>query len=126
MNDISFFYYPADVKIPEPLGTVTFEQFLRANKSPSPSISGIFSQISDASAAGNMELKDKLKSKLYYFTPCVKTNGAGRKYDNITGFTGLMVLDFDKLQDAPAFKQFLFDAVPSIIAAYLSPSKKRM
>jgi hypothetical protein len=35
-----------------------------------------------------------------------------------------MVLDFDKLPDAPAFKQFLFDAVPSIVAAYLSPSKK--
>jgi hypothetical protein len=124
MNDISFFYYPADVKIPEPLGTVTFEQFLRANKSPSPSISGIFSEISDATSAGNMELKDKLKSKLYYFTPCVKTNGAGRRYDNITGFTGLMVLDFDKLENAPAFKKFLFDAIPSIIAAYLSPSKK--
>lgn len=124
MSDISFFYYPADVTIPKPLGTVNLKQFLRANKSPNPDISGIFEQISAATNVGDMELKHKLKSKLYYFTPCVQTNGEGRKYDNIVGFTGLMVLDFDKLDDAPAFKQFLFDAIPSIVAAYLSPSKK--
>lgn len=124
MNDISFFYYPADVTIPKPLGKVNFNQFLRANKNPSPDISGIFQQISDATNAGNMALKDKLKSKLYYFTPCVQTDGNGRSYSNITGFTGLMVLDFDKLENATEFKQFLFDSVPSIVAAYLSPSKK--
>jgi hypothetical protein len=124
MNDISFFYYPADVTIPKPLGKVTFKQFLRANKNPSPDISGIFEQISDATNAGDVALKAKLKSKLYYFTPCVTTDGLGRSYTNITGFTGLMVLDFDKLDNAPAFKQFLFDAIPSIVAAYLSPSKK--
>jgi hypothetical protein len=124
MNNTSFFYYPADVTIPKPLGTVTLKQFLRANKSPSSDISGIFEQISAATNIGDMELKHKLKSKLYYFTPCVQTDGNGRCYANITGFTGLMVLDFDKLDDAPAFKQFLFDAIPSIVAAYLSPSKK--
>lgn len=123
MNNISFFYYPSDVTIPKPLGTVTFKQFLRANKTPNPDISGVFSQIEAATVSGDMELKGRLKSKLYYFTPCVKTNGLGRCYANITGFTGLMVLDFDKLDDAPAFKKFLFDAVPSIVAAYLSPSK---
>lgn len=124
MNNTSFFYYPADVTIPKPLGSVTFKQFLRANKTPSPDISGIFEQISAATDVGDLELKHKLKSKLYYFTPCVQTDGNGRCYTNITGFTGLMVLDFDKLDNAPAFKQFLFDAVPSIIAAYMSPSKK--
>lgn len=124
MNDISFFYYPADVTIPKPLGVVNFKQFLRANKKPSSTISGIFEQISAATDAGDMDLKHKLKSKLYYFTPCVQTDGNGRCYANITGFTGLMVLDFDKLDDAPAFKKFLFDAIPSIVVAYLSPSKK--
>lgn len=124
MNNTSFFYYPADVHIPTPLGKVSFKQFLRANKTPSTDISGIFEQISAATNAGDMELKHKLKSKLYYFTPCVQTDGNGRCYANITGFTGLMILDFDKLDDAPAFKQFLFDAIPSIVAAYLSPSKK--
>lgn len=124
MNKPSFFYYPADVTIPKPLGTVTFKQFIRANKSPSADISGVFSQIEAATISGDLALKGKLKSKLYYFTPCVQTDGIGRCYDNITGFTGLMVLDFDNLENAPAFKQFLFDAIPSIIAAYLSPSKK--
>lgn len=124
MNNTSFFYYPADVTIPKPLGSVTLKQFLRANKNPSPDISGIFEQISAATLSGDRELKDKLKSKLYYFTPCVQTDGNGRCYANIIGFTGLMVLDFDKLENAPAFKQFLFDAIPSIVAAYMSPSKK--
>ena len=60
MNSKSFFYYPADVTIPEPLGVVTFKQFLRANKNPNPDISGIFEQISAATNIGDMELKHKL------------------------------------------------------------------
>jgi hypothetical protein len=124
MNDISFFYYPADVTIPKPIGKVTFEQFLKANKTPKGEIVSLFEQISAATNAGDSELKHKLKSKLYYFTPCVQTDGNGRCYANITSFTGLAILDFDKLDDAPAFKQFLFNAMPSIVAAYMSPSKK--
>lgn len=123
-KDTTFFYYPADIHIPEPLGTVSLKSFLRANKTPSDDVKGIFSKIEEATKAGDMELKAKLKSNLYYFTPCVKTNGKGRSYSNITGFTGFMVLDFDKIDNAEEFKQFLFNAVPSIIAAYLSPSKK--
>ena len=124
MNNISFFYYPADIRIPTPIGRVTFQQFLKANKSPKGEIVSLFEQIEEATKKGDLELKSKLKEKLYYFTPCVETDGIGRCYSNIRSFTGLAVLDFDKLPDAPAFKQFLFDNLKCIVAAYLSPSKK--
>lgn len=124
MEEVSFFYYPADVHIPTPLGRVTLEQFLRANKSPKGEIISLFEQIEEATEKGDLDLKGKLKSKLFYFTPCVETDGIGRCYSNIRGFTGLMVLDFDKLDNAPAFKQFLFDNLKCVVAAYLSPSKK--
>lgn len=124
MKEVSFFYYPADVHIPTPLGRVTFAQFLKANKEPKDEIISLFSQIEEATKKGDLNLKGKLKSKLFYFTPCVETDGIGRCYSNIRGFTGLMVLDFDKLDNAPAFKQFLFDNLKCVVAAYLSPSKK--
>lgn len=124
MQEVSFFYYPANVHIPTPLGRVTFAQFLKANKEPKDEIVSLFSQIEEATKKGDLELKGKLKEKLFYFTPCVETDGIGRCYSNIRGFTGLMVLDFDKLENAPAFKQFLFDNLKCVVAAYLSPSKK--
>jgi hypothetical protein len=121
---MKFHYYPADVTVPSPLGEVSLEQFITANKSPKKDVREIFTQIEQAARVGDLKLKDELKSKLYYFTPCVKTDGKGRSYHNITGFNGVMVLDFDKIDNAEEFKQFLFNAVPSIICAYLSPSKK--
>lgn len=124
MKDISFFYYEANIHNPTPLGRVTLEQFLRANKSPKGKIISLFEQIEEATEKGDLDLKGKLKSKLFYFTPCVETDGIGRCYSNIRGFTGLAVLDFDKLDNAPAFKQFLFDNLKCVVAAYLSPSKK--
>lgn len=124
VENLSFFYYEANIHNPTPLGKVTLEQFLRANKSPKGEIISLFEQIDEATKKGDLDLKGKLKSKLFYFTPCVETDGIGRCYTNIKGFTGLMVLDFDKLPDAPAFKQFLFDNLKCVVAAYLSPSKK--
>lgn len=124
VENLSFFYYEANIHNPTPLGRVTLEQFLRANKSPKGEIVSLFEQIEEATKKGDQDLKGKLKSKLFYFTPCVETDGIGRCYSNIRGFTGLMVLDFDKLPDAPAFKQFLFDNLKCVVAAYLSPSKK--
>jgi len=123
-KDTEFFYYPADIRAPKPLGKVTLESFIKSHKQPKKSVLDIFDRIEAATRIGNLELKDKLKSQLYYFTPCVTTDGLGRSYSNIVSFNGLMVLDFDKIDNAKGFKEFLFKAVPSIIAAYLSPSKK--
>lgn len=119
-----FHYYEADIQQPTPIGVVTLRQFLKRTKNPKKEILELFSQIEDAAKIGDLDLKDKLKSKLYYFTPCVVMNGNGRSYSDIVSFTGLLVLDFDKIDNAVDFKNFLFNANKSIIAAYTSPSKK--
>ena len=118
-----FFYYSANIKNPIPLGEITLKQFIRANKNPKGEIISLFEKISEATKNGDMELKSKLKENLFYFTPCVTTDGVGRCYSNITGFNGFAVLDFDKLPDAPAFKQFLFYNLKCVVAAYLSASR---
>ena len=66
----------------------------------------------------------KLKQHLYHATPAVVLDGSGRGYKNIIGFTGLMVLDFDKIDNAKEFKEFLFNEYKFIIAAWLSASGK--
>lgn len=120
---ILFQYYSADISKPNPIGWISLEKFIDSIKEPKPEILELFDKIERAASEGNLQLKDRLKSKLYYFTPCVKLNGS-RCYSNITDFTGLMVLDFDKIDNAEEFKQFLFNAIPSIVCGYLSPSKK--
>ena len=80
----------------------------------------IIDQIAQAAKAGNVKLTNELKTHLYSFTPCVNVDKY-RRYEQITAFTGLAVLDFD---NAAEFKEFIFDEYKEIIAAWLSPSKK--
>lgn len=119
-------YYPASVYETIPLGTCTLSAMLEAIKNPRSNILELFKKIEQASQEGNKKLKDQLKSKLYYFSPCVFTDGKGRKYENIINFTGLLILDFDNLTEeiAKELKQFLFDEYPFVIASFLSSSKK--
>jgi len=125
MNQIEFQYYPAKVNIPEPLGMVTLFEFLKANQNPSEKTKDVFRRIAEAEANGNLKEKAKLKQEnLYYFTPCVVSNGQGRKYSDIVKFTGLMVLDFDHIAHAVAFKYYIFDLFKCVVAGWLSPSKK--
>ncbi|QHB38478.1 N-domain protein [Flavobacterium phage vB_FspM_lotta8-1] len=122
---IEFQFYPAKVNVPEPLGTVTLFEFLKANQNPSEQIKDIFRRIAEAEASGNLKEKAALKQEnLYYFTPCVVSNGKGRKYTDIVKFTGLLVLDFDHIEHAEAFKYYLFEQYTCIIAGWVSPSKK--
>lgn len=123
-ENITFQFYPAKIQIPEPLGTITLKEFIRANKEPKKEIIDLLKKIETASAKNDLTLKAKLKEKLFYFTLAVITDGMGRSYSNITSFNNLLILDFDKIDNAPEFKQFLFDNLNCVIAAYLSPSKK--
>lgn len=120
-----FQYYPAHITSNRPKGWVTLDQFIQGTKNPRIEKQNIFHQIALAEAEGNNELKARLKQEnLFYFTPAVHLDGF-RKYDNITGWTGLMVLDFDHLDSRDysiQFKSFLFDEYPSIIASWISPS----
>jgi len=125
LKNIEFQYYPARVESKKPLGTVTLFEMLKANKEPNYNIKEVFRRIAEAEKNGDLKEKAKLKQEnLYYFTPCVYSNGLGRKYTDIVFFTGLMVLDFDHIENATEFKYFLFNKYECIIAAIISPSKK--
>ncbi|MEI7501071.1 MAG: BT4734/BF3469 family protein [Bacteroidota bacterium] len=123
-TEISFQYYPARVNSNEPLGIISLERFLISTKTPKNSTKAIFDQIADAELSGDKKLKDELKQNhLFYFTPCVYVHPF-RRYDCIKHFTGLLVLDFDHIDNARDFKYFLFDEYKCIITAYISPSKR--
>ena len=123
-TEISLQYYPARVNSNEPLGIISLEQFLKSTKTPKDSTKAIFNQIAAAELSGNKKLKDELKqNNLFYFTPCVHVHPF-RRYACIKHFTGLLVLDFDHIDNARDFKYFLFDEYKSVLAAWLSPSKR--
>jgi len=115
-----FNYFEANIKNSTPLGTVTLERFLHSIKNPKPPIERILNLIRSTT---DITIKAHLKQSLFAFTPCVLVNNS-RKYENIKSFTGLLVLDFDKIENAQEFRQYLFDSHSYIIAAWLSSSAK--
>lgn len=124
--DTKLQYYPASVYETLPIGVCTLKQMLTSIKNPKPEMLQLFKKIEQASKDKDVKLKAALKSKLYYFTPACSTDGKGRKYDNILGFSGLLILDFDNLTEEQAIdlKSFLFSEYQFIIAAFLSSSKR--
>jgi len=122
VNKTEFNYYPANIRIPTPLGKVSLDAFIKANKDPQPKIKELFEKIKECEVKGDMKTKAELKSQLYYFTPCVKTDGLGRSYSNIKGFTGTCIIEFDHVQDAKGLRDWVFDNLPSCICSYISPS----
>lgn len=126
LNSVKFNYFPANINNCNSLGEVSLGQYLKSIKLPKEDIVKSFKKIEEASLKGDKETKDKLKSKLYYFTPCVTLDGKGRGYENITGFTGIMIVDLDNLtpEFAKEIKEYLFETYPFVIASFLSASKK--
>jgi len=123
MDKIRFQYYSNNARSPKPLGYVDIGTFLNSIRNPKEDIKKVLLQIQEASKKGDKKLKAELKTSLYSFTPCVHVKEK-RSYSDIINFTGLTVLDFDKIDNASDFKQFLFKTYSSIIAAWLSPSGK--
>jgi hypothetical protein len=118
-----FQYYPSTINASTPLGYVTIEQFIKANKKPKPETVELFKKIAECEASGDKEQKARLKENLFSFTPCVNVSHK-RQYKDIISFTGLLVLDFDHIDNAPEFKEFLFNEYRFIYLCWLSPSKK--
>jgi len=118
-----FQYYSGNIKKSRPIGWVTIDQFIHANKHPKPHILDLFNQIAHYESIGDMEMKSKLKERLFSFTPCVHISQY-RRYSDILSFTGLLVLDFDHIHNAPEFKEHLFNEYKFIMTAWLSPSKR--
>jgi hypothetical protein len=118
-----FQYYPNDINSSHPAGWVTIDQFIKANINPKPGVIKLFDAIQKAGEDGNKEEKARLKEHLYSFTPCVNVS-VSRKYSDIINFTGLLVLDFDKIDNAEDFKEYLFNEYRFIYICWISPSKK--
>jgi hypothetical protein len=127
-NELQLFkfqWYNGNIKDTTPRGTINLEQFISSHQNPTKEILEAFDQIEQASIDGNKELKAQLKTtKLFYFTPSALFEG-GRKYTNITSFTGLAQIDIDGLEpeDAIDLKNYLFDNYQEVFCAYLSPSR---
>jgi hypothetical protein len=117
-----FQFYRNNVKSTTPICDVDLSYFLRIIKYSNPNLRSVFEQLQQPDITP--EKKTKLKEHLYYATPCMMNNGKGRTYENITSFTGIMVLDFDKITNAVEFKHYLFETYPFIFAAWLSSSGK--
>lgn len=114
-------YYIGGVYETIPKGTIDLREFIVSIAIPSPAQVVQVNEIQRASKAGNEEMKQKLKTKLPFFTPAI--NCTQRRYANITHFTGLMPVDFDKLepQDAIGLRSELMTH-SFVIAAWLSAS----
>lgn len=122
-KEIFFPYYSGNIHFTKCIGHVSLDRFIWAHKNPSLNNMIIFESIK---AAISPEVKRKLKQQLYSFTPSVKIEvGVARKYDNVIGFTGLMQLDFDKIETidkAHTLKEYLFITYQCVICSYISPS----
>lgn len=127
-KDVKFSYYTGRIKAPNCIGHADLHSFIRAHKDPKPAFIRLFDEIKTADALGDYKLKRQLKQQLFSFTPSVLIQvGLARKYSNISKWTGLMQLDFDKIEtieEAVELKNTIFNSYDSIVTTYLSPSGK--
>jgi hypothetical protein len=125
LDDIKFQYFPGRIQITKPLGNISLRMFIKSHKNPKPNMVEIFNKIAECEANGDKETKAYLKQQnLFYFNPCVILDGKNRGYANILGFTGLMVVDIDHIDDAEELRDGLFERLKSVVVAYVSPSKR--
>jgi len=110
-----FQYYSANIKAAKPIGSVTLGQFVNAIKNPKPEIAEIYKRIRQAEIDQDLKLKAELKQSLYSFTPAINVNGR-RRYLDIVNFTGLMPLDFDHIEYADEFRDYLLNEYNYIVA----------
>ena len=77
-------------------GKVTLKHLVNTIQNPVKKTKELLDKIQKARVDGNESLKNSLKGRLPGFTPCVIVKDK-RKVDQIETFTGVAVLDFDKL-----------------------------
>lgn len=122
----TFSYFANDIKASSKLGDVTLQQMLRAISKPKPLMLEALQNVAYYSSINDEVNKNYWKTKLYSFTPAVSVFNR-RAYNEIHKFTGLMPVDFDKLESpefAQEFKHAFFDTFDCVVAAWLSSSKR--
>jgi VirE N-terminal domain. len=124
--DTQIQYYENDIRKTKPIGVCTLGQLLASIRNPKQEVLERFKEIAKASSDGDKKLKDELKSKLWYFTPCIYSKGNNRTYEDIDHWTAVMVLDFDNLEQelAVELRDWLFENYSCVVASMLSSSRK--
>lgn len=102
-----------------PEKSIPLNQFVEAVRS-NESIRLQVEKIRKAVKAGNNKLKDKLKRSLPGVTPAGIFDQR-RSYDTTESLTGLMIIDFDHIEDVALFKSKL-SKIKHILVAFVSPS----
>lgn len=125
-KDIIFPYYSGNIKFTKVIGHINLDRFIFAHKHPKPETIKIMKQVEIASNLKLFKLKRKLKHKIYSFTPSVYIHKNNKRiYDNVISWTGLMQLDFDKIESVEVaidLKKYIFSQQETI-CCFLSPSK---
>tara|TARA_R110000851_G_scaffold43560_1_gene107643 strand:+ start:3123 stop:3995 length:873 start_codon:yes stop_codon:yes gene_type:complete len=112
-------FYGADVHNKTPIAELDLTRFLNMIKNPKPEMKQIFMELQ---SCDDPKRKRTLKEKLFFITPSSFSDRRARAYKNIVSFTGLLPLDFDKIDNAPDLKEHLFEEYKSIHACWLSSS----
>lgn len=119
-------FFQGNIRFIKCEGTITLERFIKAHRQPSYRTEGIIEEIAIANKNNDQKLKRELKQLLHTFTPSVLFEvGVERRYSNVASWTGLMQLDFDKIEtreEAEDLKQTLFYTYPHIVCCWISPS----
>jgi hypothetical protein len=122
---MKFPFYRGGIKSIVPNGTTTLADMIEDIRNPSVANLRLYESIVKADRDNLLDLKRSLKEKVKFCNPAVITDLNGRGYKNITGFTGYMVLDFDKFEDADYandFKRDLHTDYDCILAVWRSVS----
>jgi hypothetical protein len=115
--------FTAQIKNSKPIGTQNLFSLINAIKSPDKSIVELIERVRSEE---DKATRDYLKSKLNAYTPCVLVANY-RRINEIINYSGLMALDFDKLESleySKEFRDYLFKEYKFIYASWLSSSGK--
>lgn len=116
-----FQYYESKIYQNSPKGVISLFDFVQLHRDSAQL--PLFEAIRIES---NPDKRSSLKEKLLHFTPCVMVKDR-RAYESIESFTGIAMLDFDKLPDenyADEFRDYLFNEYKSVFLSYKSASGK--
>jgi hypothetical protein len=115
--------YSGNIYDSRPIGTQNLKSLIDAIKHPDQKTIDLVKKIRSET---NEALRNELKKQLNVYTPCVLSANRRTKSE-IIEFSGLLALDFDKLESveyAKEFKQYLFNQYNFLYAVWLSSSGK--
>jgi hypothetical protein len=115
--------YLGNIKDSRPIGTQNLQELISLIRVPGQKTIDLIEQIRNETDPAT---KGALKTQLNAYTPCVICKNR-RTYKDIFEFSGLVALDFDKLESvdiAMDLREYLFNEYPFVYASWLSSSGK--